>query len=146
MTTIRLIKLDQFFTLQKAQQPEPARGPAVRELNGFLVLAVEERLETSSARSLPEQVEKAALKQVVLDFTATNFMDSAGVAAILNLQRKLISAGGSLTLAALSKDVRRTLELSGIMKQFHIVESVELAAVERKLNQDWLNNHQEANK
>lgn len=51
---------------------------------------------------------------VELDLTDVSFLDSSGLAALLEARRRLDSAGGSLVVTAASPAVARLLELTGV--------------------------------
>ena len=132
INTLRLIKLDQFLNIEgQAQQPAPtpAAAPEPHRANGWLVLPGPARLEAATAREFRTRLE-AALPgdlSIILDLSATQFVDSSGIAALLNSQRGLQAAGGKLVLANLSRDVRRVLELSGVAGLFSLADSLESA-------------------
>jgi anti-sigma B factor antagonist len=72
-------------------------------------------LDTHTAPQLVERldlvVDGAAL---VIDVSATTFISSAGLTAILNAQRRLGRTGGSVTLRSPSPAVARLIQLSGL--------------------------------
>ena len=57
---------------------------------------------------------------VVLDLAETTFISSAGLSVLLNAQRRLSDEGGSLTVGAVSPNVGRLIELSGLAETLGI--------------------------
>lgn len=84
-----------------------------------LVLAGE--LDTHTAPLLEERMgELADTAEVVLDLSATTFISSAGLSAILKAQRRLETGGGSLVVSDPDPMVARTIELSGLAETLGI--------------------------
>lgn len=51
---------------------------------------------------------------LVLDLAGLEFCDSAGLGAIVGLRRRVVSAGGTLTLTGVGGQVARLLEYTGL--------------------------------
>jgi anti-sigma B factor antagonist len=51
---------------------------------------------------------------LVIDGSSLDFVDSSGLAAVLDLRRKAVDRGGRLTLRQPSRAVQRTLESTGL--------------------------------
>ena len=68
-------------------------------------------------RSLQEQVEKVPVrgKKVVLELAEVNFIDSAGVGALVRLLGVLRAHGGDLKLCRLSPFVTKVLEVTNLL-------------------------------
>ena len=73
-----------------------------------------EQFKRDSA-DLPEGVTR-----VVCDLRRLQFVDSAGLGALLSCMRRLSGAGGDLKLCGLSKPVRSTFEVSRMHRIFDI--------------------------
>ena len=58
--------------------------------------------------------------QVVFDMSPLQFVDSAGLGAILSCLRRLSAANGDLKLCGLSKPVRAVFEISRMHRIFEI--------------------------
>jgi anti-sigma B factor antagonist len=65
--------------------------------------------------------------KVVFDMEPLQFVDSAGLGAILSCLRRLSAAGGDLKLCALSKPVRAVFEISRMHRIFDIFPAKEEA-------------------
>jgi anti-sigma B factor antagonist len=66
-------------------------------------------------------------RAIVLDLHAVTFMDSAGLAALLNVLRRATAAGGEVVLVDLQPQVRRLLASTRVDRHFTITDTVEQA-------------------
>ena len=60
---------------------------------------------------------------VVVDLTATQFIDSAGLAVLLNLQRRMERRGRSLRVLCEEGPVRRVIEMARLEEALGVVTS-----------------------
>ena len=65
--------------------------------------------------------------KVVLDMSPLDFLDSAGLGALLSCMRKLSAADGDLKLCGLTPPVRDVFEMSRMHRIFDIYETREEA-------------------
>jgi anti-sigma B factor antagonist len=89
------------------------------------VITVKGELDAYSAPSLEEEASRLLadnISELVLDLSATRFLDSSGLRAILTAQRRLSDREGRLALRAPSEPVRRLLDITGLTDHF-VVES-----------------------
>jgi N-acetylglucosaminyldiphosphoundecaprenol N-acetyl-beta-D-mannosaminyltransferase len=118
---LALLRLDQFFEIlndvetglatrkRQAQQP----NAELRRYGAWTIVQMPRRLDASTA----PQVQAACLEtlaanpRLVLDFSETVFLASAGLAVIAALQRQAAASQGELRLANCARDVRRVLEM-----------------------------------
>jgi anti-anti-sigma factor len=63
-----------------------------------------------------------------LDFTDTVFLGSAGLAALLNINRLALEKGGLLRLSSCSDDVNQVIKMARFDKVFLIYRDVASAA------------------
>ena len=64
---------------------------------------------------------------VVLDLTHVEFVDSSGVGALVRLMQTARSKGGDIKLSGVPARTRKTLEMTGLISQFEVYETVEEA-------------------
>ena len=83
---------------------EAARRPLVRVLTDLLL-------------------EHQGLARVVLDVRAVSFMNSAGMAVLVQLQRMAAPRGIDVALLDPPEGVRRPLQLSGLWRRFPVLDS-----------------------
>jgi N-acetylglucosaminyldiphosphoundecaprenol N-acetyl-beta-D-mannosaminyltransferase len=121
-----LTRLDRFFEMAptveaalggKAAPTAPARpadeaGPAAAE--GRATLAAPRRLDAETAPGLTAQgLERLeGVSRLILDLRETVFVTSAGLAAMLTLDRQAKALGGELRVAGCQPDVRRVIALA----------------------------------
>ncbi|SEK10252.1 stage II sporulation protein AA (anti-sigma F factor antagonist) [Variovorax sp. OK605] len=93
-----------------------------------LVVRLAGRLDSSSApeleRMLLEQF-TAGLKRLVFDFSALDYVSSAGLRVILLAGKKLRAAQGKLALVGLRDMVREVFEMSGFLTLFAVTDTVD---------------------
>ena len=95
------------------------RGATVMRLRGELDLASHREFEVALAGALRSPPER-----VVIDLTELEFMDVAGMRAMLRSQERAEAAGKQLVLAAAVPGVRRLLWLTGQDQAFRTFDSV----------------------
>lgn len=81
-----------------------------------------EHLDASAAEDFKRNMQPIldANHKIVLDMTPLQFVDSAGLGAILSCLRKLNAAEGDLKLCGLTKPVRAIFEISRMHRIFDI--------------------------
>jgi N-acetylglucosaminyldiphosphoundecaprenol N-acetyl-beta-D-mannosaminyltransferase len=120
--TLRLIKLDTFFQiLPSSRHADEARTQRARPYATMssdanpdeVVLGMPRRIDAASVAEMTEAVERALAQhpRVTLDLGETVFLSSAGIAAMVSLNRLAVQDGGSLRLVGCSPDIVRTLRL-----------------------------------
>lgn len=107
-------------------EEEPALTITVHPNEQALLITVAGELDLYSAPQMQQALENAcdlAPKALILDFRALDFIDSAGLALLVDVHRRL-SKSSVLTLRVSPEgQVREVLELSRFDRFFH-VESV----------------------
>lgn len=93
-----------------------------------LVLEVSGELDFSSAdrfgRHCGALVEQGELR-IVLDLSKLKYLSSAGLRAILLLERQLRQAGGQLALCAPSEPAKMVLTIAGFLDKFTVYASLD---------------------
>ena len=59
---------------------------------------------------------------IVLDLEDVTFLDSTGLSVLLACSKRCQSQGGSIRLVSLQRNVRRVLEITGLMEVFQVQE------------------------
>ena len=87
-----------------------------KQMNGTtLTLAPEGRLDTMTSPELEKEL-NASLEgadRLILDFSRLVYISSAGLRVLLSTHKKMISAGGSLTIANAVSAVREVFDITG---------------------------------
>ncbi len=99
-----------------------------RETEGVIVVAVTEPVEVDvgNADEFKSRTLEAigAAQRVVLDATRVDFFDSAGMAALLSLQKRTTQRQGKLVLAGLTRPVQDVFRMVGFDVVFETFPSV----------------------
>jgi len=100
-----------------------------REPN-FRVIALSGRLDNLSAADFAAaagaEIESGA-RNLLIDGSGLEYVSSAGIAELLAAGKSLKASGGSLSFAALTKQVRSVFEIVGFPALFDIHETRESA-------------------
>ena len=71
--------------------------------------------------------ENEALQHIVLDLHEVDFMDSAGLGALIALLKLVSERGGNVKIARLQKQVRTVFEITRAYRVFDVFDSVDEA-------------------
>ena len=74
---------------------------------------------------IEDAVEEYLPRRCVLDLTGGSFMDSSGIAVILETDRLLRQTGGALALSGVPGQVRRVLDVAGLTKIVPVLDDRE---------------------
>ena len=86
----------------------------IEKTNGVTVIALEGRLDTTTAPELENTIngEGDALKSLVLDFKGVDYISSAGLRVLLTAQKKM-NVQGHMELTNVSEAVMDIFEMTG---------------------------------
>jgi len=117
---LALVRLDRFFEIlpdaeaaeREHRTPEPLPEPQAAS-GGWGVVKAPRMFDAGSAPMLIARCEQrmAELPRLIVDLSDTSFLASAGMAALIRLDRVAREHGGALHVAGCSPDVLRTLKL-----------------------------------
>ncbi len=79
---------------------------------GELDLGVADRFR----RALDETIEKGQTKNLVINLTKVSFVDSSGLGVLLGRYNRLSKKGGRVFIVAPQPQVRKVLDLSGLLR------------------------------
>jgi anti-sigma B factor antagonist len=91
--------------------------------DGVSIFKINGEINISTSPELKKSLEKNPSKKVVIDLEKVGYIDSSGLATLVELLKKTKSAGGSLALAGMSDKVRSLFEITKLDKLFLIVPS-----------------------
>ena len=92
------------------------QGPNILPLEGEIDLHVSSEV----AESLRTMIAKKP-KQVVVDLTKVTYLDSSGLAVLINAMQDVNKYGGKLTLSGITQNVRSILEMARL-DQFFLID------------------------
>ncbi|GAA1856003.1 hypothetical protein GCM10009836_40200 [Pseudonocardia ailaonensis] len=105
-------------------RPVPLRIEA-HAADGHTTLVLVGDLTYGTAAALEEHVRAAAgAPDLVVDVARLRFCDSAGLAALIGLQRRAARRNGTVTLAGVTDGLRRVLRLTGAEVLFTLCPAV----------------------
>lgn len=91
--------------------------------SGVPTLAVSGTIDTRASAEFEAALKKAVEggnNRAMLDFGKVDLITSSGIRVLVMFAKRLQSAGGGLVLCALTADVLRVFEISGLATQFQI--------------------------
>jgi anti-anti-sigma factor len=101
-----------------------------REKDGVVICSIEGEVNIDTVADVKiafkELVQKGARK-VLLDFAYLDYIDSAGLASLIDLVKGLKAIQGNVLLANLSPKVRSLFGITKLEKMFRIYDSVDKA-------------------
>jgi len=104
----------------------------LRELNGIHLLALKGRLvlgqESNGFRTTVDSLLSSGATRIVINLEHVNYVDSAGLGALIEAHRQTKAKGGRLKLSNLGPNFQRALELSRLLTVFETCPT-EAAAV-----------------
>ncbi len=93
-----------------------------------LTIALNGEIDHHRARSyidtIAAKIDAYAPEECVLDFSEVSFVDSSGIAVVINAMRRMAQIEGTLYLAGLAEQPMRVFRTSGIDKLVRIKEAV----------------------
>ncbi len=105
------------------------------EQYGYSVLAISGKFNAvtvSEIRKASESVFHLGIRTIILDFSKTTMLDSAGIGCIIAIQKQCLSNNGKTYCAAMPQNLEALLKSMSITKVLTIVPSV--ADAESQLN------------
>jgi N-acetylglucosaminyldiphosphoundecaprenol N-acetyl-beta-D-mannosaminyltransferase len=135
MRSIKLLKLDQLFTIQPSVTAvlEAGEGAGTLDTTQFAewtVLPLPDRFDDAAA----DRVMSAGLQSLmqnpalILDFSHTEFLSNAGMQTVVNLRRAAQRQGGQVRLVGCSADISQTLKTSANGQELTIYRDIQAAA------------------
>jgi anti-sigma B factor antagonist len=97
-----------------------------RSINNVTLLAISGRVDISNAPTLKQKLMQVSSQQptnVVVNLENVSFMDSSGLAALVQGMRRCREYGGDLLLCSPQKPVRMVFELTRLDKALLIFEN-----------------------
>jgi anti-sigma B factor antagonist len=113
------------------EEPDGLRRPpvdGVERRNGDVVVRLAGEIDLYNAAEVGAALEELASSgpaRVVVDLAEVDFVDSTALGTLIEARKRLSSS--RLVLAAPGRDVRRALEVAGLLEHFDVHESVDAA-------------------
>jgi len=90
------------------------------------IIEIPERLDTSNVKEMVSGLRSLCSgdpDQIVLDFSCTEYIASAGLRVVLEISRDLQKKGGGIALFGLKPPVRKIFDLSGFTNILRIYDT-----------------------
>ncbi|MGB0388084.1 MAG: WecB/TagA/CpsF family glycosyltransferase [Ardenticatenaceae bacterium] len=133
---LSLLRLDRFLKIASTVESvleklaeKPVNEPTSANVGNWAIVKIPNRLDGDTAQEMIQEGLKqlATTPRLVLDFSETSFLASAGLAAMLKLNHQSQAIGGELRLAACSDEVLRTIEMARFDKVLALYNNVQSA-------------------
>jgi len=96
--------------------------------NGHLTVALTGEIDHHCAKhyiqGIISKIEAYTPKECILDFTDVTFMDSSGIAVVINALRNMTRIDGKLVLTGIREQPLKVFKASGIDKLVQIKEAI----------------------
>jgi len=92
----------------------------VSEKEGVVIFQIDGEINISTTLELKKRLETHLSKKIVMDLEKMKYIDSSGLAALLEVLKKVKSQGGSLILVGMSDKVKSLFEITKLDKLFLI--------------------------
>ena len=103
-----------------------------REMNGIYLLTLRGRLvlgeESNGLRTTVDNLLAAGATRVIVNLEHVDYVDSAGLGALIEMHRKTKAKGGRLMLCHMGPKLKQALELAQLLPMFE-TSPTEAAAV-----------------
>lgn len=88
--------------------------------DGKLILAPAGRIDTNTSPELEDALVYDGVNEIVFDFTAVEYISSAGLRVLMTAQKAMMAAGGKMTVKSPNTMVRNVLDMTGMSSIFTI--------------------------
>ena len=93
------------------------------EQDGVAIFQVNGEINISTSPDLRKLFEKEPRKKIVIDFEKVAYIDSSGLATLVEVLKRSRTQGGSLGLATMSDKVKSLFEITKLDKLFSIFQN-----------------------
>ena len=93
------------------------------QVDEVVVYQVSGEINISTSPDLKKQFEKQPSKKVVVNLERVTYIDSSGLATLVEMLKKTRSQGGALGLAGMSEKVKSLFEITKLDKLFSLFSS-----------------------
>lgn len=93
-----------------------------------LIIGILGELDHHSAEYIRQKIDaemiKSTTKNIVFDFSKVSFMDSSGIGVIMGRYKNIIKLSGKAAIINANHQIKRILEMSGILKIIPVYDSI----------------------
>jgi len=98
--------------------------------NGVCICSLEGEVNINTSPELRKAFDgiiAGSEKKVLIDFTGVSYIDSSGLATLIEMFQRLKKSGGNLRFSNMNQKVKNIFEITKLYKLFEIFESREAA-------------------
>jgi len=109
-------------------QPMPDYGVEVGQRDGWAVVAISGQVDLATAPALKERLLQLVTdgeEHLVCDLTATEFLDSTALGALVSVLKRLKVKGGEMRLVCTSPSILKVFDITGLDRVFAIHASLD---------------------
>ena len=89
--------------------------------SGKLTLKIEGRLDTNTSPDLEAALKLDGVTEICFDFSALEYISSAGLRVLLASQKAMMACGGKMVVASPNETVKSVFDITGCSSIFTIV-------------------------
>ena len=89
--------------------------------DGRLQVTVVGQLDTITSPQLEAELKLEGVRELAFDFTGVEYVSSAGLRVILNAQKAMNAAKGTMTIAGVTEPVEKVFRLTGFSQILTLV-------------------------
>ena len=93
----------------------------------LLIIKLTEEIDECTVQKIRRkadyEIERNMPRKVIFDFDSVTFMDSAGIGLIIGRYRIANMLGATVEIANINDNIKKVLELSGLLKIIKIIET-----------------------
>lgn len=101
-------------------------------LEGVSIFQIQGEININTSPELKKLFEKEIPKKAVVNLEKVSYIDSSGLATLVEMLKKMRSQGGSLGLSGMSDKVRSLFEITKLDKLFQIFANQDDAVAKLK--------------
>lgn len=90
------------------------------ENEGVVILVVNGEININTSPDLKKHFEKQASRKIVVDLERVTYVDSSGLATLVEMLKKTKVQGGSLGLAGMPEKIKSLFEITKLDKLFAV--------------------------
>ncbi|HPC99953.1 MAG TPA: anti-sigma F factor antagonist [Acetivibrio sp.] len=94
-----------------------------------LIAAITGELDHHSAehiiQKLDAEIMKSTTKNLIMDFSKVNFMDSSGIGVVIGRYKKIQRLNGKLFITGINDKISRIFNISGLLKLVPACENID---------------------
>lgn len=88
--------------------------------DGCLTVKVEGRLDTNTSPELEAELQLDGVKEVAFDFSALEYISSAGLRVLMTVHKSMAASGGAMKILHPNAMVRGVFEITGLDSVFAV--------------------------